>query len=136
MVGVDDRRLELAGAVLLKLSADQRDVLGRVQEAERGAVQGNEAAAVRHVVEQRFLLVLGDSGCVGVNEKGVVSAELRRIQVRHVLRVLDLDPPSGQHRRDLRIAISRMMKPLVPEEQDRERRRNARLGCTGGRGKC
>ena len=91
-------------------------------------MQGNKAAAGRHVIEQHFLLVLGDSGCVGVNEKGVVSAELRRIQVRHVLRVLDLDPPSGKHRRDLRIAISRMMKPLVAEEQDREpAEREARL---------
>ena len=58
VVGVDDRRLELAGAVLLELGADQSDVLGRVQEAERGAVQRDESAAARDVVEEGLLLVL------------------------------------------------------------------------------
>ena len=67
VVGVDDRRLELAGAVLLELGADQRDVRGGVQEAERGAVEGDESAAVRHVVEQRLLLVLADLRRVGVD---------------------------------------------------------------------
>ena len=40
---------------------------GRVQEAERGAVQRDEAAAVRDVVEQRLLLVLADLRRVGVD---------------------------------------------------------------------
>ena len=119
MVGVDDRRLELAGAVLLELGADQRDVLGGVQEAERGAVQRDEAAAARHVVEQRLLLVLADPGRIGVDEQRVILAERLGVQVRHLLGVGDLDPASGQHRGDLRVAIGGAVVPLVAEEEDR-----------------
>ena len=119
MVGVDDRRLELAGAVLLELGADQRDVRGRVQEAERGAVQGDEAAAARHVVEQRLLLVLADPSRIGVDEHRVILSERLRIQVRHLLGVGHLDPASGQHGGDLRVAIGGAVMPLVAEEEDR-----------------
>ena len=134
MVGVDDRRLELAGAVLLELGADQRDVLGRVQEAERGAVQRDEAAAARDVVEQRLLLVLADLRRVGVDEQRVVLAERLGVQVRHLLGVGHLDPASGQDRGDLRVAIGGAVMPLVAEEEDRERPRDGRIGRVGGSG--
>ena len=53
---------ERARAVPLELGADQLDVLRRVEEAVRGAVQRDEALAAVDVVEQRLLLLRRDLG--------------------------------------------------------------------------
>ena len=95
-----------AGPVLLELGADQRDVRRRVEEAERGTVEGHEAAPVRHEVEQR-LSCSGDLRRVGVDDQGVVVAQRRRVQVRRLLGVRQLDPASGEDRGDLLEAVGR-----------------------------
>ena len=134
VVGVDDRRLELAGAVLLELGADQRNVRGRVQEAERGAVQRNEAAAVCHVVEQRLLLVLADPrSCWRRSSSAsyLLSVSGFRSDIFSVY--VDLDPASGEYRGELGIAIGGSMRPLVSQEEDGERLRlrRGRIGRMG-----
>ena len=67
---VDDLGVELARAVPLELGADQGDVLGRIEEAIRRAVQRHEAAAAFDVVEQGLFLVGLISVDIGVDRAG------------------------------------------------------------------
>src|SRR5581483_12425616 len=55
VIRLGKRRTEGAGAVLLELGADQVDVFRRIEKAVRGTVQGNEALAALHEIEQRLL---------------------------------------------------------------------------------
>ena len=55
---------------LLELRADELDVLRRVEEAVRRAVQRDEALAALDVVEQRLLLLRRDLRRVGVDRSG------------------------------------------------------------------
>ena len=89
MIGLDDLRGELAGAVLLELRADQRDVGRRVLEAERRGVDRQERLAARDEVEQRLLLVRRDGGVIGVDHQRVVLRQLRRVQVGRILGVVE-----------------------------------------------
>ena len=118
VVGVDDRRLELAGAVLLELGADQRDVLGRVQEAERGAVEGDESAAVRHVVEQRLLLVLADLRRVGVDRPARRTCRASRRSGPTSSRCTSTSiATSREDRGELGVAIGGAMGALSPRKR-------------------
>ena len=78
MVRLGDGGAERAGAVALELGADQVDVLRRVEEAVRGAVQRDEALAALDVVEQRLLLLGRDLRGVGVDDQAVVAGERLR----------------------------------------------------------
>jgi hypothetical protein len=54
--------------VALKLSADQVDDPGRVEETIRRTVKRDEALAAFHVVQQGFLLLGRDRLDVGIND--------------------------------------------------------------------
>ena len=75
VVGVGDLRLEDLAAVALELGADELDVLRRVVEAVRRAVDGHEAAAVVDVVEQGLLLLGRDRLDVGEDQQAVDAGE-------------------------------------------------------------
>src|SRR5262249_52726104 len=64
-----------ARAVPLKLSPDQLDVFGRVQEAVRRAVERDEPLAAGDIVEQSLLLFGGDARGVGIDDQAVIFAE-------------------------------------------------------------
>ena len=75
--GLDDLGGELAGAVPLKLAADERDVLVRLRELRRGRVQRDEPAASLDEIEQRLLLLRRDRFLVAEQHHRVVVPELR-----------------------------------------------------------
>ena len=67
MVRFGNQDAKDAGFVPLELRADQLDVLRRIEEAVRCAVQRNEALATRDVIEQRLLLLGRDALDIGVD---------------------------------------------------------------------
>ena len=127
VIGRDDLGGELAGAVLLELAADDRDVARRLGEHERGAVDGDHRLAALDEVDQRLLLLRRDRLVVGVEHEAVVVLQRRRDQRllgrRHVRH---LDAAAGQRRGDERQQLAgRVMVAIVAEEQQAQR---ARLG--------
>src|SRR5262249_23204602 len=66
VVGFCDPGAERARAVAEELSADQLNILRRIEEAVRGAVDRDEAFAAFDEVEQRLLLVWRDAGRVRI----------------------------------------------------------------------
>ena len=60
---------------LLELGADQVDVLRRIEEAVRRAVQRDEALAAGDVVEQGLFLLGRDLVDVGVDDQAVVGSQ-------------------------------------------------------------
>ena len=140
VVGVDDLGVERAGAVALELGADEGDVRRRVEEAVRGAVERDEAAAAGDVVEQGLLLRRARSRrCWRRSSRASYLARVSRVEVGDVLGVGDVDPPAGQDRGELRGAVGRAVVALVAEEQDLQRRAGSpavgggRVGAAGGR---
>ena len=121
MLGLGQDRAERAGAVPLELGPDQLDVLGRIQEAVRRAVQRDEALAAGDVVEQGLLLLGRDPRRVGIDHQARVLAERLGIQVVELVRVGQLDPPLLQHRLKLLEPRRRLMVAAVAEEEQLER---------------
>ncbi len=120
---VDDLGVELARAVPLELGADERDVLRRVEEAVRRAVERHEAAAPVDVVEQGLFLLGADRRrCWRRSSRASYCASVSRVQVAELLGIGDVDAPAGEHRRDLRGPVGRTVVPLVAQEQDLDRR--------------
>ena len=84
---------------LLELGADQVDVLRRVEEAVRGAVQRDEALAARDVIEQRLLLLRADLGRGWRRSAGRrTRPSVFGVQVVELVGVGQLDAALGEHR--------------------------------------
>ncbi len=118
MLGLGQDRAERAGAVPLELRPDQLDVLGRIQEAVRRAVQRDEALAAGDVVEQGLLLLGRDLRRVGVDHQAGVLAERLGIEVVDLVGIRQLDAPLLQHRLKLLEAVRRAVKAAVAQEQE------------------
>jgi hypothetical protein len=81
VIRIDDVSDEFARLVALELGANQRNVRGRVLEAERRAVQRQETLSAGDKVEQRLLLLGRDFGVIRVNHELVVLRQIRVVQV-------------------------------------------------------
>ena len=118
---LDDLGGELAGAVALKLSADERDVLVRRRKLRRRRVQRDEPAAALDVVEQRLLLLRRDRLVVAEQHDRVVVAEPgggQRVGGRADVGQLDAAPRQrgGQQREHPRRVVRGRL--VLTEEQD------------------
>src|SRR5262249_56092493 len=80
MSRLGDRCAKGAGFRALKLGADQLDVLRRMEEAVRGAMQRNESLTASDEIEQCFLLLGRDPGGVRVDNQAIVLGQQRRIK--------------------------------------------------------
>src|SRR5205085_546053 len=100
------------------LRADQRDVLGRVEEAVGCAVQWNKSFAAGHIIEQRLFLLGSDLLDIGVYHEAVVTAEDLGIERRHALGISQLDTALGEDRLELPKTLRRLMVTLITQEQN------------------
>src|SRR5690606_22250382 len=80
VVGRDVHRREDLATVTLEAGADEFDEFAGVAEAGRRAMDGQEAAALRNVVEERLFLRGAEARPVGVEQHGVELAEELRTQ--------------------------------------------------------
>ena len=122
----------------LELAPDERDVLVRVVEHVRGAVDGDEPLAALDEVDERLLLRGRDLQVVAVDHQPVVERELRRVERlggRQDVRELDAAPGErrGEQREQRRRVVA--LRLVVAQEQNAKGPRLRYGGRGGARGR-
>ena len=110
-----------AGVVPGELSADERDVLRRVEETERRAVERDQPLAAFDVVENRLLLIRRDLLLVRVDGEAVVLVEDLRRQRIECIGVGELDAMLREGGLELAESSLRLVMAVVAEEEDADR---------------
>jgi hypothetical protein len=118
MLFIGDGRAERPRPVPLELGADQGDVLRRIQEAIRGAVDRDESAPPFDVVEQRPFLLRRNLGRIGVDHQTGILAERLLVEVAHPLGVGQIDAPFFEDGGNLLEPRCGLVVPLVAQEEE------------------
>jgi hypothetical protein len=104
-----------------ELAADESDVLRRILEAERRAVERDQPLAPFNVVEQRLLLLRPDLLGIRIDGDAVVLVENLRRQRIERIGVGEIDAVLGERGLKLAEPGLRLMMSVVAEEQDADR---------------
>ncbi len=130
MDGLGNNGGESSRLVRLELRADQVDILWRIEEAVRRAVERDQAATPFDIVDQRFFLLGGDRFDVRVDDQAPVGIESGRRQAVDVTGVLDLNPSLGKDGDQLLGTGGWLMMAVIPQKKET----NRLLGSCGRQG--
>ena len=117
MVGIGEFSPKNAGTMSFELSSHQRDDFIVVAKAICRAVQWHESSAAFDVVEQRFGLRRFDAIDVGVQRERIVLAQVREVQIFHLVGVCNFDTAFRHYRLQLLEAIFRTVVSVVAQEE-------------------